>query len=253
MRQLLGGSLLCGLLTLVWAPAAQAYVPPADALCRMLAEVRRAPQVRDVSLQLTADVQGHDSPVEKRLYFKKPERMRVVQQDDVVLTSIYREGLCVSLENKVLKAGPLPADQLLPVLYFPRGSTIEDMAGRVLAALQAADVDTHVTALGRQAEAVAYIIGARDFEPDRPQVWLDKATLQPIRVVTLVKGAQADQAPLRRELRLLEYGSSVCGNSFARVYEVYEDGTLVRRAEVTAARFNQDLPESLFDLGSRRR
>ena len=54
------------------------------------------------------------------------------------------------------------------------------------------------------------------------------------------------------ETRLLGYGQGPGGPVLPHIFEEYQDGKLLRRAEVTAATFNQDLPETLFEWGRHR-
>ena len=240
-----------GLFWLGGSSTLRAYVLPADALCRMYADVRRSNGVRDVTLQLNADLLGHDHQVDERLYMRKAERGRLVQQDDVTTERIDREGQSTILVDKMpsaaLVAGPT---SLLPAIMFPRGATLDELSQRLYKTLQAAGLQMSLVSFARQGETVAYVIGAHAYEPNRAQIWLDKQTFQLLRVVTLRR--QGD-VRVTHELRLLEYGKGPAGTHFPKFFEEYEDGKLTRRSEVTGAHLNQDLPETLFDWSARRR
>ncbi len=234
------------------APRAWAYVLPADALCKFAVEARRPASVRDVTLQLNADLVGRDHQLDERLFLKRPERQRLVQQDDVVKTWVIREGSQGTFIDKTLKSGPEPATELLPIMFFPRGNTPEDMATRLCSAWQIAGIQTDTVTLARQGDLTAYVVGAHVWENDRSQVWLNKVTFAPIRIVSVAPGSTPEAPALVRDMRLLEYGQGPGGVLFPKFFEEYENGKLLRKAEVVGARFNQSLPETLFELTPRR-
>lgn len=236
-----------GLLVLGFAPPVRAYVLPAEALCRMLAETRRQYLPRDITLQLNTDLVDHDHQVDERLYLKRPERARLEQQDDTTWISIDREGQSAAGEARAIK-GTGPSINLLPVLLLPKGKDTDDMGTRVLRGLQSVGIDTKVVNLGRLNDTICYIIGAHTWETDKPQVWLNKDTYAPVRFIVPRK---VDDKLVAVETRLLDYGGSPGGPGVPRVFEEYHDGKLVRHAEVTAAQVDTNLPETLFQWSRR--
>lgn len=242
-------SLAC-IATLLIARPALAYLLPPESLARLLAEVRHGVNLRDITLQLNADLLDHDHQVDERLYFKRPERARLVTMDDTTLISVEREGQAAAGEDKALKPLPGVSPNLLPILLFPKGKDIDEISQRLLRAMQAVGVDTKVISLGRQAETVCYIIGARAWEPEKAQVWLEKGSWAPVR--TIIPSRGPDKTVLV-ETRLLEYGGGPAGAGMPRVFEEYHDGKLVRRAEVTSSQADQNLPDTMFQWTSSRR
>jgi hypothetical protein len=67
-------------------------------------------------------------------------------------------------------------------------------------------VDLREVALGRVEGRVAWVIGGRQQDPV-PQAWIDKASFQPVRLVASLAGA-------RRDVRLVGFGSSPGGALF---------------------------------------
>lgn len=236
------------LLACLVAPSAQAYVMTAEFLARLLAEARRDNGTRDASLTLTADLAKNDHQIDERLYFKRPERSRLVLQDDNVTVQVEKEGQTGIGDDHVVK-GTGSSLNLVPILLMPKGKDLDEMQARLLHVLTGIGVDTKVVSLGRLNDQVAYVIGAHSWEPEKPQVWLDKVTFFPVRVIIPM---QHEGKTVVLETRLLEYGAGPAGNGLPRVIEEYTDGQLTSHAEVTAAQFNQDLPETLFDLSGRR-
>ncbi len=225
------------------AQAALAYVLPADSMLRLLSERRRELKITDVSLQLTAELASEDAPVDERLFLKYPERLRLVrQQDETPTVYVEREGQRAAGPESGLKRQSGPPLDIIATLLFPAGNDTEETTARMRAALKAANVNTSVTSLGRQGELVAYIIGARSWEPEKPQLWLSKSSFLPVRFVVI----GGDGA--RYETRWLEWASSTTNEVFPQIVEEYKDGKLVRRAEVQKLQTNQNLPETLFEV-----
>jgi hypothetical protein len=237
-------ALLCLALLAVCRPAG-AYLLDTPYLMRLLVDARRdAP--RAATLTLNSELTGQDHPVEGRLYLKRPERMRLVDMDDTVAVVVAKEGAGASGEERALRPHK-DGYTLLASLLSPRGRDLDDASARLVKALAASAIDPNVVALGRQDEQVVYIIGAQPWEGERPQVWLDKASFMPVRV--RLPGLAPDGKSSVQELRLLEYGGAAVPG-LPRVWEAYQDGTLVRRSEVVGGQVNAELPEALFDLSA---
>jgi hypothetical protein len=230
---------------LLIADTTHAYILPADYVIRILAIKRRAIKVRDMSLQLTAELAGHPEPVEERLYLKWPERLRLLQQNDTERIYVEREGAYATGEKDNLTRHTGRPPDLLATLFAPGGDNHRERQERILKTLRAAGIDDSVISLGRFEKKPTYVIGARPWETQKPQVWIDKTTFFPVRyVLHTTIGSQRAWV----ETRLLDYGSELSGERFPRVMEQYRDGRLVRRAEVTKILVNKSLPETLFDL-----
>ena len=136
----------------------------------------------------------------------------------------------------------LPTD-LLTTLKFPKGKKSDERIERLLSILEKVGIDTSVTALGRFEGKPAYIIGALPFEPDKPQIWIDKGRLQPLKTV-LFTGASATGQ--RVEHRFLDYDGSAAGTWFPGLIETWQGDQLVKKQTISEARTNQNLPETLF-------
>ena len=92
--------------------------------------------------------------------------------------------------------------------------------------------------LGRFGGRVAYVLGARPQER-KAQVWVDKQTFQPVRVVSTFAGTLFD-------VRLLDYGSPVGGDWFPRAVEVHEGGELRARFATEKVVANPRIPDAVF-------
>ena len=222
-----------------------AYVLSADYLVHLLAEGRKDHAPRDVTLVLNDDLDGHDHPLDARLYLKRPERSRLVEPDETTHVIVDREGQTADGDDKSVKFNG-GSSNLIPLLLMPKGKDADEMHSRIMASLHAVGIETPIVTFGHLNDTIAYIIGAQGWETEKAQVWLEKGSLFPIRFIIPTK---VGDKTVVVETRLLQYGAGPAGPSFPRIIEMYENGKLIRHAEVTAAQFNQDLPDTLFDLG----
>ena len=230
------------------ANTAGAYLLPAGFLIHQMADRRVKTEVRDCVVQLTAEVEGQNDPVEERIYVKSPERIRIERDlGETEWVSVEREGKRAEGKSDALKVSQAPSTELLAALLMPRGRDADEMSARTVGTLQAAGIDTKVvgiTIYGKDARETAYVIGAKPHETDKPQIWLDTNTFLPVRLISFVSEGGKQ---VRYESRFFDYATG-SGDFFPRVIENYKAGKLVRRAEVSDVKVNQDLPETLFQV-----
>ncbi len=116
---------------------------------------------------------------------------------------------------------------------------------QMLKDLRRLKVDPDVVSYARFDGRVSYLIGSKPWETDKPQVWIDKDTLQLVRVVLVEK--QGDEL-VRRETRLLGYGSPEGGSWFPKVIEEWQGERLMRRSITRSVEKNEALERSLFEI-----
>ncbi|OGR13023.1 MAG: hypothetical protein A2341_08145 [Deltaproteobacteria bacterium RIFOXYB12_FULL_58_9] len=221
--------------------AALAYVLPTEFILRMLADKRINMKIVDLTVYVNTEV--GDRNTEDRIYLKKPERLRHLRQgEETTMVEVQREGKAAEGPEDALKRIKGQPFNILPTLLFPKGEEIDEAETRMMEALKGLGVDTKTTALGRFDDRVHYIIGARSYESDLPQLWIDKETFLPARLIVKRAGKE------KRELRWLEFGSSTTGDWFPRVTEIWVDGKRIERSEVEKVELNKKIPETLFDI-----
>jgi hypothetical protein len=246
MRRSILATAVLAVVGLVTSLPARAYLLPTDFIVRMLIEKRERVTGADLSLQLTTEVAGIDSPVEERIYVKMPERLRRVRQtEDRAEVEVQREGRWARGSEGDLKTQKGPPEDVLPLLLFTAGNDLDKKQERILATLKTLGIDRSVVAFGRYQDQVCFIIGARSYAADASQLWIDKETFLPLRLIVTKK---TDSSVSKRETRWLEFGSSLTGDYFPRVIEVLQDGKRVSRSEVEKVESNTKNPETLFDV-----
>ncbi|MEO1174293.1 MAG: hypothetical protein AAFX94_19910 [Myxococcota bacterium] len=223
----------------------QAYISSGIQLVENMSAKRAKLNLRDVSAQLTAEVDTIDTPVEERIFVKSPERLRLVQErPEQTVVYVEREGARARGSEQSLKKLSGKSTEMLAALLMPRGADNGSKATRLISLLRGIGVNTKVTSLGIYGDDVrntAYIIGARSWETDKPQLWIDRESFQPVRLVMNADG-------ILHESRFIGYGSPAGGAWFPETIENYRDGKLVRRSRLNEIRTNEDLPETLFAI-----
>lgn len=240
---------LVALPLLVWSGNASGYLTSSAQLLDNLADRRGNLKLQDVSAQLTADIEGIDSPVEERIFIKSPERLRLVQETpDGTRLYIEREGRRAEGSESSLKSLSGPSTGMLAALLMPRGSTPGEKVNRLLSLLKSVGINTRSVNLGIYGDDVresAFIIGAKAWESDKAQLWIDRESYQPVRLVIY---DESGGERVRYESRYLGYGSPAGGVWFPETIENYRNGELVRRSRLNEVRTNENLPESMFRL-----
>lgn len=127
-----------------------------------------------------------------------------------------------------------PGELILRLLTARRGSS-----ERSLAWLQHLGVDTTVVSFGRQGGRVAFVIGAEPGQKDRPQLWIDKELLVPLRLVLRQDGHLT-------ELRLSGYEDDPEKAYYPRRIERFVDGALAWRTDYSSIKKNPRLSKALF-------
>jgi outer membrane lipoprotein-sorting protein len=127
----------------------------------------------------------------------------------------------------------------------PAGEDIDQIQERLVGVLKRLGIDTATVTLGRQGSTVAYIIGGKAQDTEKPLLWIDKENFLPLKLVTTQKAGGKTE---RLEVRWMEFGSSTTGDWFPRVIELWKDGTRLERAEVSKIEINKKVPDTLFVL-----
>lgn len=244
-------ALLPVVLLLFAASAASAFRPSTTWLLDQAAQKQLKREVRTLRITQEATLYGLE---------RAPRGLTVPQRTWVLTPFSWREELELDSGPEVrirttkqemsVRPGEKPTvkkpEADLVVDFLGGGAPLErkEIAERLMADLRQLKIDTGVVSFARVDGRVAYLIGSKPWETDKPQVWLDKDTLQLLRVVTFEKrGANQE----RRELRLLGYGSAEGGSWFPKTLEWWAGDRLLRRSVTRSVEKNESLDRSLFE------
>ncbi len=122
------------------------------------------------------------------------------------------------------------------------GNAEPDPGGaRGLAFLEALKIDPEVVSLTRMDGQVVFVIGARPWERDKPQLWVDRQLRVPVRLVYLDAGSGK-----RLELRLRGFGSAITRDRYPERIETWENGELVEELLFSSLEVDPRLDPGLF-------
>lgn len=248
------GALLCALLgAVLGSGAAHAYRPPARLLLQkaMDRQVERGTRTLKVEVETQLfDAAGSargpafaehlmvQAPGSMRRESELPEGTRVeLRVDDKQL---------VKQPGQADKGGKAATDLLFDFITVAPPLDADRAMERVLKGMKALGISPEVVSFARFDGRIAYLIGSKPWEVDKPQLWLDKDTLLVTRVVMVQKGEGG--ANQRVDVRYLGWGSPIGGVWFPAGIEVWVDDKLVRRTLVEDVDRNVAFDATLFQL-----
>lgn len=244
-------------LALVVALPALAYVPPASAVLRRMGarraelslgalEVSGTVQLEGATASrlstegLARDLQGQLS-APARFLMKVPGRCRLELAPAGV--DPQARPFVALVDGRLRGGGGL--EQVPAAVALVRAACAllgvrvgGDASGAYAAALSRSGVGLAEVSLGRFDGRLAYVVGGRARDA-KPLVFVDKETLQPLRLLSPEGGALLD-------VRLLGWGSAAGGELFPLAVEVLEGEALRLRFATDRAARNARLADRLF-------
>ncbi len=224
-------------------PAA-AYVLPSSAILRLAAKRRADAQAQSAELRGTFAT-GVTPPVAAVLWVKGGRcRLELVGSAERPY-AVVRGGRVASQRGLQLVPGALALAEGACALLGP---STPDALARSFAAR---GVAVQEVTLGRLGTRVGYVLGGRAAE-DRPQAWIDKQALVPLRL-------RADVAGARRDVQLLDYpappplapgergpGTPLFPELWPRAIEVHEGDALEAKLTIDQVTPNPRIADSLL-------
>lgn len=221
------------------ASSAFAYILPAEAILNAVA--RRRAEIGFSTIVVEGTFQRGDGGPSLQVWEAiKANRAHRAERRDGTNTEV---ALTLPGKHWSFKAGERAgAAQKWPgdLIFTFFGSTEKDSA-RTSQFLRAHDIDENVVSLSRLDKRVAYVIGAKAWEENKSQLWIDKDLNLPIRLIQVDKNSGAVT-----DTRLLGVGSAVTGEWYPQRIEVWQNGKLVEATTYTSARLNEEVSEDLF-------
>jgi len=211
---------------------AWAFVPGATHLMEQMASQRSSVAVNRWRIVLQC-AQAGQTAAQEILYIKVPGMVRRDHAEGSV--EICRDGRCA------LKKGTEPAATAQPSYYelFRFLAEVPENAGTYLEWLDSLKVQRAVNTLTRSHGRIAVILGAKAWEGDKPQLWIDKDRFLPLRLIFRDGKSVVD-------LQWSDWGGKTSGNGVPALFEVYKDGALIERCEVVESKPGASIPDNLF-------
>jgi hypothetical protein len=184
------------------------------------------------------DLEGGMRELDETLYFRFPDQFRseVNRPELEKIRVVNMEGALTIVDGKIVGETEGLFDHFKDLLLYKD----TDLLGRELTQL---GIKLNVVSLGRFKERIAYVIGARYPDESVPQLWVDKETFRPIRLI-LSGGGESPE----KEIEYAEYRALNKKNHYPARILFLEKGTLVRMNVLEAFEINAHVSDQLFDV-----
>ncbi len=234
--------LATGLLLLV-PPLSRAYVLPGRQVLALMAEKHAVPQaleVRQVVSQLPLDGAPRlATTLRETLNYNYPDRFRAdTMGEDYQRISILTPHDRLVVVNGQIQTGPPERFEAYTQILL--NHTRAAMADYLLKM----GVDLDLTSLGRFEEDYCFVIGA-SYPDQRPaQIWIEKDTFRPLRLMLPPSALNPQDGPL--EIRFLDWGQ-IEGAVYPMRIQIYRKHQLFREMRVENLRVDPVQNPLLFD------
>ena len=183
----------------------------------------------------------------ERVWLQAPGRLRrELDTDGGTTVEVRADGrLLVKAPGKPDSTVKQGMDLLAELMTASAGHDTGAAAQKLLQGIKGLGINPEVVSYARFDGRVAYLVGSKPWETDKPQIWFDKDLMVPLRLVTFLKDGGNT---VRIDLRYLGWGSPVGGAWYPQAVEVWRGDALVRRAVTEALDRNAVIDASLFEL-----
>ncbi len=243
-----------GLLGLLTALGAGAYVLPGGSILRRMSEARdelqlsnlrvegtyvfSGPAVKGAAAALALPPERSELAVEGLLLLKPPGRCRLeLATPEGPTVTVVQAGGRRRAEGPEIPALSAAMSQLCPLLGT-RSTSAGTTRDIVEDHLQSLGISLRNTSLARFDGEVAYVLG--EPQEGKPQLWVYKDEFRPARVLW------KDKAGTPWDVRFIDYTSPATGEWLPRSMEVWSGGQRLLRFTALQADSRTSLPEKLF-------
>lgn len=213
---------------------ALAHIPHASWLMGKMAHKKETLNVRTYTIEMTCGLPGGQQHKEK-LLLKTPRMVRREKAEGSII--VCKTNKCLEMTDGSA-AKVLPSWVFLQYLFFVEKSVSADRWVKLLRSL---NIDTKVNTLTRAGSRLAVVLGAKEWERDRPQFWLDKDRYLPLRLMVKDKNHLMD-------IQWIKWGGRTTGDWFPESMELRSDGKLVDKCTVDHVDVNKPISSDLFRL-----
>ena len=226
---------------LVLAVAASGFILPSRQILGLMVDQwgnAKTLTVFQKTVLYSTDLEGGMRELDEILYFKYPDQFRseVNRPELEKIQVVNAEGALTIVDGKIVGETESLFDHFKDLLLYKDA----DLLARELTLL---GIDLDVVSLGRFKERIAYVIGARYPDESVPQLWVDKETFSPIRVILSCDGESPEKEIVYTEYRALDKK-----NRYPARILFLEKGTLARMNVLEATEINTRFTNQLFDV-----
>ena len=227
----------------VMLASAQAYVLQGPHLLRMMSQkLGPAKGLLVFQKQFFFDDSGHiaTTGVDEVITYGFPADFRSEAWSEITqrIHVVRDEQSMTVLDGQILNNAISRFDRYKDLLLYRSRTLLPQRLGSM-------GIDLDLTSLGRFDDRIAYIVGAQYPDSTGTQIWLDKATLLPLRWLMPL---DTDTPEIEQfEIRYLDWQAIERG-WYPRRIEFYRNARLVREIAVESIQVNPSLSSAQFDL-----
>ena len=183
----------------------------------------------------------------ERTWLTAPGRLRrELDLDKGHSTEVRADGrLLTQVPGQADKKSNAGIDILAELMTAMSSQDAGPAAQRFIGSLKALGINTEVVSYSRFDGRVAYLVGSKPWETDKPQLWVDKDLLVPLRLVTFQKDGAVNA---RIDTRYLGWGSPVGGSWYPQVIEVRRGDAVIRRSVTEDLERNIEIDGALYAI-----
>lgn len=174
------------------------------------------------------------------IYYRYPDQFRSELRAPGVsqIQVVGPDGTLLVVNEKIIGENGNQPDHFKDVLLYRNAESLIERLCQM-------GIDTETVSLGRFKDKIAYIIGARCSDDSVPQLWIEKNTFRPIRLI-LRKSDDKDGS--LEEIEYTDYKPLGRGNTYPTRILFFENGTLVRMDVAKSFKLNPEISSQLFDF-----
>ncbi len=185
-------------------------------------------------------VDGGMQEQEEILYYRYPDQFRSEAHGPGVeqIRVVNAEGALSVVDGKILgETEELFGHFKDLLLYRDTELLLERLSGL--------GIELKVVSLGRYKDKIAYVIGAKYPDESVPQVWIDKESFRPLRLI--LEGDGGGDAPLG-EIEYSEHSPLGKTGFYPGRIQFFEDGVLMRMYVLKTLDMSAEVADQLFDV-----
>lgn len=234
---------LCAFIVFALAAAGIAYILPAkQVLTFMIGQLGscRSLIVSQKTVIYEPGLEGGMQEFVETLYYGYPDRFRSeVSTSELEQIRVVNHGhALVVIDGRVIGETEDQFDHFKDLFLYREIDFLVDRLCQL-------GINLEIVSLGRFKDEIAYVIGAKYPDESVPQVWVNKNTFRPIRLI--LNGNDGEDTPLK-EIEYTDYRPLGKRWTYPGRILFFESGTLVKMQVLETSNVNPGVPEQLFDV-----
>lgn len=218
------------------------YVPDGSHLVYLMCGKLHPPKTLKVFQTLVLPDETGQVTLEETLYYGFTDKFR----SDVTGIDNHKRIFVLSPEGAVIVSGQAVVSEAEPVVYAYKDLLLYRDFGLTREKLKSCGIDVETSSLGRFDGRVAYVVGAAYPDLSVPQLWIDKTSFRPTRLILKYaegaeKKAETVEVRYRHWRKFQKYW-------YPMRIEIFVDDRLDRFMEVTKTDVNPVFSTDLFSV-----